>query len=521
MTVWDEQRVIDAIAAVVGKEWVSNDPVVRQCYSRDPHPSVTVRKLNKDRLTVPDLVVLPASTEEVQAVVRIIRSAGYHLIAMSSGDNLVGVCVPTRPRTVILDLKRMERIYEINESDKFIRMQPWNSYARVQTETMKRGLWTGGAPAAPGTNCVLSNCLTFGGAWQTAQAFSIGARSFLAFTIVLPSGEIIRTGSHGIRPGDGTYWYGPGPDLRGLFEMGAFGSLGIITEVLFKLHTWPGGEWPQEEEYGHPPVPANHRICWYRFNNAEDCMKAAHEVAYAGIGIGVNIPLNAVNAMAGESHQAMTLKRWEEGFYEPFWMYITLSGYSPGQLDYEESVLREIMAECHGEPLNEEQRRHVDNYNNDAFRSGDFVRWVRHGIYAITYLGRGPVEDMVKIHQLNMSKVEKYDLPSTNKSWPFYYSYDRGHYWMEERDLYGDQLEHAALISKITVDVFRESDKSPSGYWVLREPMAAWFGRKIGPNYAAMVRRIKKLFDPTDMSNPDRLIFMRPPEKKAAQEARR
>ena len=152
------------LGAVVGEEYISDDIVVRQCYSRDPHPSVTVRKRNNDPLTIPDLVVLPKSTEEVQAVMRIANRYRYHVIAMGSGDNLTGCCVPTRPRTIILDMKRMDRILDINVEDRYIRMQPWNSFARVQAETMKRGLWNGGTPAAPASNCIVSNCLTYGGA---------------------------------------------------------------------------------------------------------------------------------------------------------------------------------------------------------------------------------------------------------------------------------------------------------------------------------------------------------------------
>jgi hypothetical protein len=242
-------------------------------------------------------------------------------------------------------------------------------------------------------------------------------------------------------------------------------------------------------------------------------MRAGHEIAYAGIGIGVNIPLNAVNAMVGESHQAETLRRWDEGYYEPLWMYVMCAGYSPGQLDYEEKVLRDIMAECGGEELDEDQRHHLESYNNDCFRAGDFVRWIRCGIYAISYLGRGPISNMARIHQWNMNKLHQYDLPRLNDSWPFYYSYDRGHFWMEERDLFGDQLEHAEIISKITTEVFRESDQQLSGYWLLREPMSVWFGDKIGPNYDQLLKVIKRVFDPNDISNPDRLVFMRPPEK--------
>ncbi|MFH0942131.1 MAG: FAD-binding oxidoreductase [Chloroflexota bacterium] len=505
--------VASTLRAIVGEQYVSDDIVVRQCYNRDPHPSVTVRKRRKDPLTIPDLVVLPQSTEEVQAIMRTAGRYRFNVIPMGSGDNLTGCCIPTRQRTIILDLKRMDRILEINTEKSYIRMQPWVSFARVQAETMKRGLWNGGTPAAPASNSIVSNCLTYGGAWQTAQAFGMGVRSFLGLTIVLPGGDILRTGSHGIKPGDATYWYGPGPDLRALWEMGALGGLGIVTEVLFKLHTWPGGEWPQEADAGHAPLPVNHRIFWYRFDTPEDCMRAGHEIAYAGIGIGTNIPINAVNAMVGESHLADTMQRWQEGFYEPLWMYVMCAGYSPGQLDYEEKVLRDIMAECRGQELSEEKLRHLENYRCDCFRAGDFVRWIKCGIYAITYLGRGPISDMARIHQWHMHKVHQYKLPPLNESWPFYYAYDRGHFWMEERDLFGDQLEDAALISKIVTEVYRESDKQLSGYWLLREPLPAWFGEKIGPNFDRLLKLIKGIFDPDDIANPDRLVFMRPREK--------
>ena len=237
--------VMATLTAVLGEENVSDDIVVRQAYGRDPHPSVTVRKLRRDPLTIPDAVVLPGGTDDVRAVMRIASRYGVHIIPMGSGDNLTGCCIPTRPNTIILDMKRMDRILEINETDKYIRMQPWNSYARVQAETMKRGLWNGGCPAAPASNCIASNCLTYGGAWQTAQAFGLGARGFLGLTIVLTNGDIIRTGAHGIREGDATYWYGPGPDLRVMWEMGALGGMGVVTELMFKLHTWPGANGPR------------------------------------------------------------------------------------------------------------------------------------------------------------------------------------------------------------------------------------------------------------------------------------
>jgi len=512
-----ESFVIQALGEVVGPDFVSDDIVIRQAYSRDPHPSITLRKMKKDPVTIPDAIVIPSTTEEVQGVMRICNRYGVNVIIMGSGDNLTGYCIPRKPKTVILDLKRMDKILEIDEENKVIRMQPWVSYARVQAETMKRGLWNGGTPAAPSSNNLISNVLAYGGDWQTSVAYGFGIRGVLAFTVVLPNGNIIRTGSHGVTPGNPTYWYGPGPDLKCLWEMGTFGAIGVITEVLYKLHTWVGGEWPQEEVYAHPPLPKNHRVFWFRFDKPEQAIKAGHEICYAGISIGVNLTMKSVDSLVGESHQALTIKHYDEGFYEPHWMYIMLAGFSPRQLDYEEKILLEIMKEAGGEVLTGERRSHMDTYNQDCFRSGDFTRWIRNGIYSITGFGRGPIENMKQVHAANQAVVERNDVPHINTSWPWYYAYDRGYFWVDERDLYGDQLDYAQTILPMIVEVVRGTCENPSGYFVLAEPTGAWFGSKIGPNFHLMLKKMKNVFDPNDILNPDALTFMRPPAKKKAE----
>jgi len=358
--------------------------------------------------------------------------------------------------------------------------------------------------------------LAYGGEYQTALAYGLGIRSLHSFTVVLPNGDIIRTGSHGMSEDDPTYWYGPGPDLKGLWEMGAFGGLGVVTEVVWKLHTWPGGEWPTEEEYSHPPVPKNHRFYWFRFDNPNDVIKAAHEICYAGVGIGCNIPMKSVNAMCGESKLAESFRLYDENYYENLWMYIITTGFSPRQLDYEEKVILEIIKENNGQVLDEERRRKMDNYNFDGFRSGNFVRWARQGIYAITAFGRGPVQIMESVHNQQQEIVSHADkpVPSMNSTWPWYYAYDRGYWWTDERDMYGDQLDYARTILPLVVEVIRSTPKNPSGYWTPNEPHGAWFGPQIGPNFHLMLKDMKKVFDPKDIMNPNTLVFARPKAKK-------
>ena len=49
--------------------------------------------------------------------------------------------------------------------------------------------------------------------------------------------------------------------------------------------------------------------------------------------------------------------------------------------------------------------------------------------------------------------------------------------------------------------------------------MGRWFGDKIGPNYIDMVKMLKRIVDPSDTCNPDRLAFVQPPEPKTANPA--
>lgn len=170
--------------------------------------------------------------------------------------------------------------------------------------------------------------------------------------------------------------------------------------------------------------------------------------------------------------------------------------------------------ENNGETLDEERRSKMDNYNFDGFRSGNFVRWARFGVYALTAFGRGPLEYIVRVHEAQQSIVKRADIPSMNTTWPWYYAYDRGYWWVDERDLYGDQIDYARTILPLVVEVIRSTPKNPSGYWTPNEPHGAWFGSQIGPNFNVMLRNMKQVFDPKDIMNPDCLVFVRPKEKK-------
>jgi len=244
--------IYQALADVVGTDSISDDPAICQAYSKDASLTSLHRKHKRDSSAVPGLVALPENTREVQGVLRICNRHKIPVVTINTGANMCGLCVPELKNSLVLDLKRLDKILDIDEKNMTAVVQPHVNFPRLQAETMKKGLWNGGTPLAPGIVGVLSNMM-FNGIWQSALAYGQAMRSLINMKIVLPNGDIIHTGSRTL-PGAGDFWWsGPGPCLKGIFEFTHYGALGVVTEATIKLHRWAGGAYQTEEAYDRPP----------------------------------------------------------------------------------------------------------------------------------------------------------------------------------------------------------------------------------------------------------------------------
>ncbi|MEW5946941.1 MAG: FAD-binding oxidoreductase [bacterium] len=214
----------------LGDEWVSDDPVTNICYSRDQ--SIV-------RAKRPNMVCMPASTDQVADVVRIARRFGVPLTPYSTGINSGGGCIPEKGG-IILDMRRMDRILEIDETNMTMRVQPFVSFGWGQCEAQKIGMRLCN-PTAPPTPSILSNFLDKGIGLSSAK-YGLGVDHIVNMTVVLPDGDILKTGS-GACPGAGSVNVGgPGPELGGMFES-SYGMFGVVTEMTVQLYHWPRYEY--------------------------------------------------------------------------------------------------------------------------------------------------------------------------------------------------------------------------------------------------------------------------------------
>ena len=216
------KEVVDALAKIVGPEYVSNHPEERFIYSRDPG-TMEPRE--------PDLVVMPGSTGEVREIMRLASEKGVPVVPMGGGLVLSGL---TRPLEggIVLDMKRMNRILEVNETSRSALVEAGASqgmlqaYLRKHHPKLKHSI-----PDAPPIATIAGNVMIHGSGHLSALG-GLHSDMLNGMEVVLPTGEIVKIGSCATSP----FWFSraPLPDLAGLF-IGWAGTTGVATKLAIKL----------------------------------------------------------------------------------------------------------------------------------------------------------------------------------------------------------------------------------------------------------------------------------------------
>jgi glycolate oxidase len=169
--------------------------------------------------------VLPATAAEVADVARLCTGHRVPLVVRGAGTGYTGGAVPTRGG-VVLSLERMNRILEIDEVNLLAVVEPNVINADLQRAVERVGLFYPPDPASLESSSIGGNVAECAGG---PRAFKYGTtkRYVLALEAVLPTGQIVRTGSKAVKNVVGY-------DLVQLL-VGSEGTLAIITEVTLRL----------------------------------------------------------------------------------------------------------------------------------------------------------------------------------------------------------------------------------------------------------------------------------------------
>jgi FAD/FMN-containing dehydrogenase len=223
------EQVMGLLKEVVGEEWISNDPAILIGYSKD-NSFETAKK--------PHVVVLPENTEQVQQIVRVAGRFGMAVTPASTAINCAGGCIPQRGG-ILLDLRRMDRILEIDAENMTITIEPAVRFGVAQNLLRQQGLYAIN-PSGPHTAGVATNHMDKG-IGMPANKFGVGPDHIVSMTFVMPDGEIVKTGSGALPGAEKVCVEGPGPDMSGLFHS-SMGIFGVMTEMTTQVYEWPNVE---------------------------------------------------------------------------------------------------------------------------------------------------------------------------------------------------------------------------------------------------------------------------------------
>ena len=229
----DFAQALSQFETAVGKEWVFTSDEDVDLY-RDAYSPFW----GEPEERAASAALAPGSVEQVQAVVRIANRFRIPIYPISTGRNLgYGGSAPNYSGSVVLDLKRMNRVLEVNESMAYALVEPGVSYFDLYRHIQERNLKVWLDVPGPGWGSPVGNSLDRGGGY-TMPEYRFHFDSHCGMEVVLADGELLRTGM-GAMPGAKTwqqYKSGFGPWVDGIFSQSNFG---VITKMGFWLMPEP------------------------------------------------------------------------------------------------------------------------------------------------------------------------------------------------------------------------------------------------------------------------------------------
>ena len=214
-----EKEIVSFLEGIVGPEYVTTSKFEKIKQSLDAYP------YHADMNNLPIAVVLPETSQDISEILKYANKEKIPVYVRGSGTQLIGASRPDRPGIVIFTSRMTS--FEIKEDYGYFEAGPGVRNAEAMDMLAERGYFL---PLVIGAKFIAS----FGGATcnnTSAHLIDTGIGKpgdyMLAVEVVLPTGEIIETGTHGLGKPAGT-------DMTKFF-VGGDGILGVVTKTRMRL----------------------------------------------------------------------------------------------------------------------------------------------------------------------------------------------------------------------------------------------------------------------------------------------
>ena len=216
--------IVDRLLAILPADAVVHDEAETRAYECDALTSYRCPPL---------AAVLPRSTAEVSAVLKLCHAMGVPVVPRGSGTSLAGGALPTAD-CVILGGARMNNVLETDYENRFIKVQSGRTNLSVTGAVEADGFFYAPDPSSQ-LACAIAGNIAMNSGGAHCLKYGVTTNNLLGVTLVLMDGTVVEVG--------GAHMDAPGLDLLGVI-CGSEGQLGVVTEATLRILPKPEGARP-------------------------------------------------------------------------------------------------------------------------------------------------------------------------------------------------------------------------------------------------------------------------------------
>jgi glycolate oxidase len=217
-------QIVGLLLTILPADAVLHDPLETRAYECDALTAYRCQPL---------AVVLPRTTDEVSAILRLCHSLRVPVIPRGSGTSLAGGSLPTED-AVILGIARMNGVIETDYANRFVRVQTGRTNLSVTGAVEAEGWFYAPDPSSQ-LACAIAGNIAMNSGGAHCLKYGVTTNNLLGVTLVLMDGTVMQIG--------GAHLDAPGLDLLGVI-CGSEGQLGVVTEAWLRILPKPEGARP-------------------------------------------------------------------------------------------------------------------------------------------------------------------------------------------------------------------------------------------------------------------------------------